>query len=199
MSQLNCFMIFSGSLLHYVELDLKRARILPGALILVGLIAGAYDYSPWFSWLHISLPSFPAPLFNPASSVRGILNDAGAFALVAGVIGTAPVARFLGCRAFAYLGGLSFSLYLVHWPIICSFSFGMMFLLKVKNGVDYLQALGVTLVLTMLVTWAVAHVFKVFVDERATRLSEVFSLWVADGAKGRPFFVKKDPSPPPVA
>jgi peptidoglycan/LPS O-acetylase OafA/YrhL len=177
-NQIHFLSLWSGSGLHYVERHLRRTPALSGFLIAVGLILGAYDFSPWFDWARLPMPEFSAPMFNPVGSERFVFNAVGAFLLVGGVLGNRPVARAMSSRLPVYLGKISFSLYLLHWPIICSLSFGMMYLLKVRMGIDYLQALGATAVVTLSVTLIASGLLERFVDRPAIRAADSVARYI---------------------
>ena len=176
--QVHLLTVFAGSLLHYIKREWLGIPALPVVMIVAGMIGGAYDFSPWFDWARIPMPTLPVPLPDLAGKEREVFNALGAFLLVGGVLGSNAIARGLSCRPFAYLGKISFSLYLLHWPIICSLSFGTMYLLKVRNGIDYLWAVGVTAIVTMAAVVAGAHLFEILVDRWAIRLAGIFSVYI---------------------
>jgi peptidoglycan/LPS O-acetylase OafA/YrhL len=186
--QVHFLTLFAGSLLHYIERDLRRIPVLPIILIIVGIISGAYDYSPWFDWVRLPMPEFATPLCNLAGSERLVFNSVGSVLLVSGVIGSTAADRLLSTRLPVYLGRISFSLYLLHWPIICSLSFGLMFYFKVRLGIDYLQALGVTAVATLAATVGASHLLELRVERPAISAANAFSKYLLDGGpRGRPF------------
>jgi peptidoglycan/LPS O-acetylase OafA/YrhL len=176
--QLHVLTIFAGSMLHYVERFLRRSLVVPPLLIAVGVLFSAYDFSPWYDWARLTMPELAAPLFNPVGSERYVFNAVGAVLLVGGILGNAASARILASRLPVYLGKISFSLYLLHWPIICSLSFGMMYLLKVRMGIDYLQALGMTAIGTIILTLGVAHLFEAVIDRPAILIAKVISKYI---------------------
>jgi peptidoglycan/LPS O-acetylase OafA/YrhL len=179
--QLHLLTIFAGSLLHYIMRHLRGISGLPVVMVLAGIVGGAYDFSPWFDWLRIPMPTLPVPMPDLAGKEREVFNAIGAILLVAGVLGSNAIARALSCQPLTYLGKISFSLYLIHWPIICSVSFGTMYLLKVRNGIDYLAALGATAMVTAVVVLAAAHLFEKLVDRPAIHLADLFSTYILYG------------------
>jgi peptidoglycan/LPS O-acetylase OafA/YrhL len=182
--QIHLLTFFAGSVLHYFERGLRRIPVLSALLIAVGMILGAYDFSPWFDWARLPMPKLAAPLFNPVGSERYVFNAIGAVLLVSGVLGNAEAARLLSSRLPVYLGKISFSLYLLHWPIICSLSFGMMYVLKVRMGVDYLQALASTAIGTLIVTLGASHLFEALVDRPAIRVANIISRYILGPQQG---------------
>ncbi|MEI5668091.1 acyltransferase [Bosea sp. CCNWLW174] len=168
--------IFLGSAIHYVERGLKRSELMSVTLVLAGLFLGSFDFSPFFSPLaNVTLPTPPAPLPSFEVSKRVFYHTFGAVFIVMGVIGSASVARLLASRIPVYLGRLSFAMYLLHWPIIFSLSYGMMGLLVLRWRWDYGSALSVTALFTAVVVLAFSHLFERLVDRPAVVVSGWFA------------------------
>ncbi len=98
-----------------------------------------------------SYPSFGASmegtvygLLPPAYTV--IYHMAGAVFLTAGVLGSERLKRFFSWKPFVYLGKISFSLYLIHFPVIAVFS--CRFFLSTWERLGYHPAAGIDFVLT---------------------------------------------------
>lgn len=162
---LHYFAIFAGSLIHYGEQKLRRRPAISASLIVIGLLCGSFDYSPLLAWWqHIALPAFPAPLVSLEAAKRTFYESVGAVLLVSGVIGFAPASRMLSSRLPAYLGRISFSLYLLHWPIIFSLSYWLMDYGILRQGWSY----GLTLILAAVVSFGVivlcSDLFERWVD-----------------------------------
>ena len=113
-----------------------------GAGALLATVAGPLGripsiFRPFLSWSGIGLvavsalviaessPAFPAPL--------GLLPVVGSAMVIAAGIGHEPAYQpFLTNRIARYIGGISYSLYLVHWPVIIVFAAYM-----APNGAAY--------------------------------------------------------------
>jgi uncharacterized membrane protein YeiB len=110
-------------LLHYIKSPIGGRIWISLALIIGGLIAGGFDYSPSYYWLDdIKLPDIAPVIADMHGSRMNFYYMVGAICLVAGFVSTPRLVRVLCHPFFAHLGRLSFSMYLIHWPIICSLS-----------------------------------------------------------------------------
>ena len=128
-------------------------------------------YSTAYAWLNgVPLPNLLPYLADLSTDKRSFWNTLGAFFLVAGVVGSRRAGLLLANRIFVYLGRISFALYLLHWPIICSLSF-----YSVKQGLDhglsYASAVALSLVLTITVSILLADLFCRRVDLPSIRFA----------------------------
>ncbi|MFL5314949.1 MAG: acyltransferase family protein, partial [Microvirga sp.] len=157
----------AGSLLHYIKPPIGGRIWISLALIIAGLIAGGFDYSPLYYWLDdIKLPDIAPVITDIHGSRMNLYYMAGAICLVAGFVSTPRLVRVLCHPFFAHLGRLSFSMYLVHWPIICSLSLSIV-ALGLSEGLSYLPAVGASAIVTLPAVMLAAALFSRFVDQPA--------------------------------
>jgi len=176
LAQIHCLTIFTGSLLNYC--CFKRYWGLPvgAALVVAGFVLGAYDYSFWFDWMRAApVPMLGGPVVDLAQYDRYAFNAIGAVLVVAGLLSSGRMSRLFASDAFVLLGRLSFSIYLLHWPIICSIAFGMMYLLKVELGWEYQIAALVSFGASLVVTLAISWLFEKYVDRPSQKLAGHFA------------------------
>ena len=86
----------------------------------------------------------------------------GALMLVCGVVLLEPLQKFFGLTAFVKLGKISYSLYLVHFPVIATAGCG---LFKVLYGkLSYNPAVLITFAVTTVLTWMVSVGFTKYIE-----------------------------------
>lgn len=170
--------LFLGASLNYFSSELAKRAILSTSLFLTGLLIGGFIYSPFYSVLiSVPLPSPPSPLFDLKASESLVYQTIGAFMIVAGVIGSRHVAQLFTGRICAFLGTISFSLYLIHWPIICSLSYRLMTFLVPRWG--YAPSLALTFLVTLAVAVLASYAMARWVDQPSVRLADRFARWAS--------------------
>lgn len=84
-----------------------------------------------------------------------LYHIAGAALLLAGILGLEPLQRFFAAKPFVWLGECSYSLYLLHFPVIATLGAGIFLLLfeiMGYNGAALITFL-VTTAAVLLITW----------------------------------------------
>lgn len=165
------FAFIAGALLNLAAPWLRSRQGVSAALVVIGLIGYAFNWSPAFDWLRaVPLPNFEKLGPNLQGNARMFWNMVGAIALTAGVLGCHPVNAFLSIRPLAFLGRISFSMYLLHAPILMSVALGMVKYAKaagLPHGVAILIAFAVYIPTVI----AIATVFFRTVDAPSIRLA----------------------------
>ncbi|MEI8393604.1 MAG: acyltransferase [Rhodospirillaceae bacterium] len=137
------------------------------ALLTLGIYFGSYPY------------------YGAQQNIWAILPDVGSArkAVFYHIIG-AFIIIFVTCRfsearyvltrsPFRFLGRISYSLYLVHFPLVCSLATSVLLALLPQFG--YGGATAASLIVSTPLVLATATLFTVLVDEPATRLSDRFA------------------------
>lgn len=100
-----------------------------------------------------------APL-PPAYTV--IYHMAGAVGLLAGVLGLSGLQRFFGAKIFCFLGDISYSLYLLHFPVIATFS--CWFFLGLHERLGYHLTVGLDFLCTTALVLGIAYLSRRYVE-----------------------------------
>lgn len=150
------------------------SRPISGALlILLGLLLGAAPtfFIPDNAYRLLSSPI----LLTEGYAFWHIL---GAGMLVTGSCLSPGLQRLLSRRAPQWMGKISFSLYLVHMPVLFSLGTGL-FLLLDRPGLDsYPLLTALTLLGTLPAVLLLSTLFRRFVELPCTRLANRFEAWV---------------------
>ena len=136
------------------------------------LIAGLYFGS--FPYLGVEGTIYAVLVWKPGSGFAyfEFYHVIGAFLLLIALLNSPRMKAIFSLKPFAYLGKISFSLYLVHFTILCSF--GSFLFLQLKPLFPYAVSVVLTVLLTTPVIFACAHLFYRWVD--ATTL-DVLARW----------------------
>lgn len=168
--------LLAGSLLNYLTRSGRRpsAKWL-GAIAILGLAFGAADYSPPFLWYQ-NLLAWTGML---PDSAKVFSRSIGAVLLVYALVASpgGGAARALGSAVPAWLGKVSFSMYLVHWPIICSVGYLATFVAWKHFGLGYGESLLVSGSLVFFAVFIVAHFFTKYVDQPSMQIAQLVSGW----------------------
>ncbi|MGM4932797.1 acyltransferase family protein [Tardiphaga sp. 619_E2_N8_5] len=169
------YLLFALGVIYYfmearIRANIARVSLLPWlketlalVLCITGLYLGAFpatppDVIPTWHW------------FLPRGVSATDWHMVGAALLVAGVLFCSIAQSGLGGRFGAYLGRISFVLYLVHLPLICSFAswsvVGM-------SGLPYAVNIVVTAFLTGALVFGTSTILYLYVDIYTTSLSRL--------------------------
>ena len=127
-------------------------------LLILAFLAGFY------------LSSYPSGGAHLENTIYGIIpivmvvpyHLAGALLLVGSVVCLEPLQKFFGLPAFVKLGGISYSLYLVHFPIIATLGCALFELLF--KSLSYHLAVFITFVVTTPVVLLVSAGFSNYIE-----------------------------------
>jgi len=164
--------LLAGSLLHVVTPWLKAKPLVSSIFVGLGLIGVMADYSSLYSPL-LSMPLPNLQTVGPDFNANKVLfwQAIGAVSLVAGVLGAGWFARILASPIPAYLGRISFAVYLLHMPLIMSLAFWGL-LAGRKMGLGYLGSVTVSFTLFMALLVVLAELFTRFVDSPSIKLAD---------------------------
>jgi peptidoglycan/LPS O-acetylase OafA/YrhL len=108
-----------------------------------------------------------------AASPSALKTSIAAILILLGVCLSAPIRGALSCRLALWLGKISFSLYLIHFPLL--FTLGAWVFITALAPFGYLSAVALTLVICIPTTLVAAHFFELYVDRTAIAASRSIS------------------------
>lgn len=164
----------AGALLNEVTQWLRKHSQLSFLFFIIGLICGSFDYTSKFQFMARIVPiGIEKPTFWYAI---------GAVFTVAGVLGSIPLTRFFGSKVNAYFGKISFSFYLLHWPVI--FSFSIWAVEKLMGlGVSFLSAAWCSYMFSFVALIILAEIFTEVIERPATQFASVASAWIRSSSE----------------
>ena len=128
----------------------------------------------WLLWivfiLGVYLSSYPSAGTHLEDTIYGIIpivmvvpfHLVGALHLVAAVVCLEPLQKFFGLPVFVKLGNISYSLYLVHFPVIATAGCGLFGLLYGK--MPYNMAVLLTFIITTALVLAISVGFSKYIE-----------------------------------
>jgi peptidoglycan/LPS O-acetylase OafA/YrhL len=155
------YVIFLGANLNTIRLD-KAARL---GLCVVGLYFGCFQFETAVYAFLPELKIHGVELWD----IKNFYNGIGALCLAAAVVHEFGKGLFEH-RVVQFLGRISFSLYLLHFLILCSF--GMQFYLHFPKTGWYLAANFASYIS---ICFLAASLFEIYVDRNAIKVAHRFS------------------------
>ncbi|NKI22956.1 acyltransferase [Paenibacillus dendritiformis] len=131
--------------------------------VIAGIYLGSYPYWAPQGTIY-SILVWEAPGF----SFFEFYHVIGSFLILTALLNPGPMQTLFNRKPFAYLGKISFSLYLVHLTIICSL--GSYIFLQLHSALPYGMSVLLTMLMTLPVIFAAAHLFERFVDAKTLTL-----------------------------
>lgn len=143
----------------------------------------------WLWWIifiaGFYLSSYPSAGIHLEGTLYGIIpivmvvpfHLAGAVMLVGSVLMLEPLQRLFAWNGFEKLGSISYSLYLVHFPVIATAGCGTFSVLY--GRISYLAAVLITFAVTTAVTLAVSVLFSKYVEPLGKKGENYVEQWIA--------------------
>lgn len=138
----------------------RRFRLIPPLVFLLGFYLTSYPS------IGTELPGTIYGILPAAYTV--IYHIAGAFLLTAGVLGCDRLQWFFSRKPFLYLGKISYSLYLLHFPVIAAFS--CWFFLEFYGKMSYGLTVGIDFLLTTLLVLALSSLSRRYLEPAAEKI-----------------------------
>ncbi len=146
----------------------RRFQLIPLLVFLLGFYLTSYPS------IGTELPGTIYRFLPAAYTV--IYHIAGAFFLTAGVLGCNWLQRFFSGKVFLYLGKMSYSLYLLHFPVIAVFS--CWFFLKFVGRIGYGLTVGLDFVLTTLLVLILSALSNRYLEPTGVWMEKCIEKWM---------------------
>lgn len=164
---------FVGALMNPAREWLRSHQSVSALLVALGLIGVAFNHLYVFSVIQaIHLPNFQPYGPNLNDDPRLFWNTVGAICLVAGVIGSRSVGALFATRIPVFLGKVSFSIYVIHIPILMSVGLRAARFAQ-QSGLSYSASVAFSLVVYLTVVLAVGTLFQRYIDKPSIRLADM--------------------------
>lgn len=147
---------------------LRWVGALAGILFLIaGLFLGGYPTGVTPENVYRLLPKLPSA-FTPYQ----VWHIMGAGLFVLGLTLVCTLQSLLEMRLFQFFGRLSFSIYLVHLPLLCAFIVPL-FIWFIELGLAYTLSALLAFVISFAVTVLVAWLFEFLVEQNCNRIAQM--------------------------
>lgn len=145
----------------------KKKPIITFFMFILGIYFASYPYGSTNNSIYDVLKfSFLDVEF------RAFYHILGAFFMIIAILNSEILQSFFSRKILLYLGRISFSLYLVHFPIITSLSFYIFDI--VREQYSYHVSFIITFIISITITFVLSHYVSKFVDEKAIIISNRF-------------------------
>lgn len=155
-----------GTLIAFIMKNFKiKKNIFVGAvLVLLGLFFGGYPTGmrPTNFYAYFDL----LPKYISAYAIYHIL---GAALFIFGVYMLKPLQKFLSVRIFQKLGKISYAVYLIHIPVLFSFS-TTVFMSIYKSTGRYCRSVLITFLLSLILIIFLSTVFNKVIESNCTKV-----------------------------
>lgn len=144
---------------------LRAKKVLVWILFIIGFYFGSYPSGTGSESSIYAIWNFP---FIADKVVFWHL--VGATLMIFALLNCAPLQKLFESRPFRFLGKHSFSLYLVHWPVIATFS--CWFLVSQSGmGLEYMQIIAIDFVISAVIIFVLSVLMTKYVDKTGIKLS----------------------------
>lgn len=124
----------------------------------------------------ICAEGIPIYVFNYIGAPAILLPEAywnclGAILIIYSILHLQIPQKVLSCKLFNALGKIAFSMYLIHWPVICSFS-AYIFIKFWNTTKNFNISFGCTAILSIFVIVALSFLFYYIIEKSTNRVTE---------------------------
>lgn len=149
----------AGSYLN--QINLKPKRLYNYLILVSALYLGGVNGENLYTWLNNSYFDYPL--------TKQLMSAVSGFLIVM-IVKSGFGRGFFCSKVVQFSGRISFSVYLVHFPVLLSFSSYLF--IKMHDFGGYDTAIIINFILTLMVVISAAYIFMKLFDETSTKLSQ---------------------------
>lgn len=146
-------------------------------LFIIGIVVGCYDddyQNPIYTFLSFSF----------ITSTELFYHILGAAIILLAILSSSSLKNIFSHKIMKFLGRISFSVYVLHQIIICSFS-SLLFIILIPY-LSYPIAFIIMAISTIVITISLAYLSSRYIDEPATKLSKkIYDRYIHGGMLGQ--------------
>lgn len=145
--------------------QVRRSRLMIAGILILGIIFGGYPLGVTQGTIYQVFSYLPFHNLN----YQMVSTTIGASLVVGAVLSSLQVSKALQHKKISILGKYTFSLYLIHLPVLYTFTTGTFVLLHHYMG--YNKSVALALLLSIPIVWSVTFIFEKYVDKPAIKIA----------------------------
>lgn len=166
---------FSGMLIYLLNI---RFNLFLGIIIfIIGLfLCGYHSNGLWYKWINelVNLSVYGRKIDNYT-----LFNNIGGFLVVLSIVKTDFLSRVLSAKILFKMGALSFSVYVLHQPIM-HVTTPVIFNLSINNNISYGASSAIASVLTLIIVYLISIPYHKYIDNFSVNFSNKIKNIVMD-------------------
>ncbi|MBD8522336.1 acyltransferase family protein [Lysinibacillus fusiformis] len=160
-------MILCDLIVNTNMLKILKQKLIVFLFLIIGLFLGSYPYVNPMGTVYEFL------VINPSSTFNYFMfyHIVGSVLLLIAVLGSDILQKFLSIKPFIFLGNISFSLYLIHFIILCSFS-SYLFMRLLDGGLPYNLSFLIMAFPSIIIIFALSYIMHKLIDSKSVDISK---------------------------
>ncbi|ASS66940.2 MULTISPECIES: acyltransferase [unclassified Paenibacillus] len=151
-----------------------QSKILPVLALIMGIYLGSAPYTPLMGTMYEPIQVWTQHIHEWIQlnlDPRLLARTLGSFLILFALLRLKTLQHLFGWRMFAYLGKVSFSLYLIHFTFLTTFS--AFLFSKWIHHFSYNVAYAMTFMASMAPLFVLSHYYMKYIDQGALKLARL--------------------------
>lgn len=149
-----------------------QSKMTAALVLLMGIYLGSAPYTPLMGTMYEPI-EVGTQIINKGMQLnidsRLLARTLGSAMILFALLRLKVLWRVFGSKPFAYVGRISFSLYLIHFTLLNTFS--AFLFSKVIDHASYNNAFAITFLVSMVPLFILAHYYMKYIDQGALKLA----------------------------